>query len=616
MASTFRASLRDNVNLIPPVTPTQRLSSVHPHFLSYRSVTKKCLIFWVFSSLLKLLLSPAYRSTDYEVHRHWKALTHSLNFSEWYTDKSSEWSLDYPPFFAFWEWMMGVVGGWVDPGMLEISSHKYSSWDSLLFMRCSVVFWDIVLIASVAYWLVVKNRDTTSSVEEENEVVLNTSESKTTQWQQGSPSGVSAVSSSKIEDVTDLKTEPGEAEETADLLRLLNSWVLVPFRDALGILASPSSSGVSSKKLIGSLCITVLGAGLVIVDNIHFQYNSFLIGLLIFSVAFAEGGKPNLAAFVFTTLVCFKHIFAYVGPVYLIWLSRSYCKVGMNGCDWGKVFNLGAIVLAVLSICASPVILTGQSIACISRLFPFGRGLTHAYWAPNIWAIYSAADRVIGRLFGEESSLSGISSTSGLVGITANLILPEISPLFTLFVTMLFYSPIAVLLWQNPTRVGLGVWVAAGGLAVFLSGWHVHEKAILPVLIPLALEALNDRFEKRIYLRFSIIGVVSLLPLLPGANELVLKWLILVGGLLIEDHFFNEQSESQNRSISLSYFSWRKIYILVGFYTSMGHFLLFSGYAFLPLMLTSVACALGNFWCYLSLVRFIYRNVGRKEKSM
>lgn len=69
----------------------------------------------------------------------------------------------------------------------------------------------------------------------------------------------------------------------------------------------------------------------------------------------------------------------------------------------------------------------------LKRLFPFGRGLCHAYWAPNVWALYNAADKIAAHLLrrlGLAIQVPKAAMTGGLVGdFTPYALLPQVGSL-------------------------------------------------------------------------------------------------------------------------------------------------------------------------------------------
>lgn len=159
-----------------------------------------------------------------------------------------------------------------------------------------------------------------------------------------------------------------------------------------------SAHGTSRRAAQAAAISILLSPGLLIIDHIHFQYNGCMYGILIASLVLARNKSGLLASgLVFAALLCMKHIYAYLAPAYFVFLLRTYClsprsiyKIQFFNC-----VKLGSGLVAVLGLAFGPFALKGQMPQILSRLFPFSRGLCHAYWAPNVWAMYSFIDRIL-----------------------------------------------------------------------------------------------------------------------------------------------------------------------------------------------------------------------------
>ncbi|KAH0766128.1 hypothetical protein KY285_001999 [Solanum tuberosum] len=319
-------------------------------------------ILWVslVATCIKFLLIPAYHSTDFEVHRNWLAITHSLPLSQWYSDETSPWTLDYPPFFAHFEHFLSFFASLVDPIMIDT----------------------------------------------------------------------------------------------------------------------------------------------------EFGYNGFLLGILLISLSALEEGKDLLGGFVFAVLLCFKHLFAVAAPVYFVYLLRHYCRGGLIR-GFGRLVIMGSAVVAVFAAAYGPFLYHGQIQQVFHRMFPFGRGLCHAYWAPNFWVFYIILDKVLAFSLvkmGFSVQTPTASFTGGLVGDSSPFaVLPRVTPMVTFSIVLLAIAPCLIKAWKDPQPRMITRWIAYAYTCGFMFGWHVHEKASLHFVIPLAIISLKSVEDAKHYFYLSIV---------------------------------------------------------------------------------------------------------------
>jgi alpha-1,3-glucosyltransferase len=333
---------------------------------------KSALLTFLLLSCVKWLLVPSYRSTDFDVHRNWLALTRHVPVKDWYYDDvngTTVHTLDYPPLFAFFEYALSnnvITSKMLEHGWLDV--------------RC---------LESIP--------DASSNDPPPSEACV--------------------------------KFHRGTVIFVGDVIFFVGAYLATNSMSSLG---EDGCERASSYFTFASL---VSNPGIVMLDHVHFQYNGMLLGVLLISIScMVRGGAWGslsslssssssssssklhtnngrrwelLSAATFAGLLATKHLFLTLAPLYFFYLLGRHCfiivgaeektKGNIIGIDkykdgegaiavvlrfsWSRLLVLAAVSLLCLFGPFVPFLIQpdpmGQMRQILKRLFPFGRGVRY-----------------------------------------------------------------------------------------------------------------------------------------------------------------------------------------------------------------------------------------------
>eukprot|EP00979_Chaetoceros_neogracilis_P000169 scaffold51_cov297-Chaetoceros_neogracile.AAC.6 len=306
------------------------------------SIRQPCITAVIAITIIKLFLIPSYRSTDFDVHRNWLAITKHLPLSQWYFDNNNGTTvhtLDYPPSFSFFEYFLAnnfittsmMHHGYLDERCLALlGDHDNDvAIDCVVFQRCTVIVADIIFLL-----------------------------------------GAMALSRSLIWPDTAKNTAQDYASSIARSPRRVTNY------------SSRIDIDIDGYMDIQKQCfiLVICNSGLILLDHIHFQYNGMLLGVLMGSLACLMQGikvdtqqrpTPTVAklelvgSVLFALLLTLKHLYLTLGPIYFFYLLHKFCfrinDEGQKKFDPKRLVVLGTAVLVTLTVPVLPFFMNNDN---------------------------------------------------------------------------------------------------------------------------------------------------------------------------------------------------------------------------------------------------------------
>lgn len=398
-------------------------------------------------------------------------ITTQLPISQWYFHDLEWWGLDYPPLTAYHSWLLGKIGGYIDPSWFKLHASRGLEDPALkVFMRATVIVSEYLIFIPAAV-IFVRRFTRLQGINH---------------W---------------------------------------HAWI--------------------------ALTAILMQPGTILIDHVHFQYNTVMLGLVLASISSIMAGRYLWSSIFFVFALGFKQMALYYAPAMFAYLL-GVCVFPINiprflGIAIVTVASFAVLVLPLFlgalydahrGIDARPELfghraplpifsaqsfrlnhhawyypLLQQGAQLIHRVFPFARGLFEDKVA-NFWCALNVLIKL--RKYPEE-------------------LLQRAS----LLVTLAAITPPCFVIFAKPRKELLPLALSTTAWAFFLFSFQVHEKSVLLPLMPMTvLLAGKNGLGKNIraWVGFAnLLGCWTMFPLLQRVDlripyyVLSLLWAYLLG---------------------------------------------------------------------------------------
>ncbi|KAH8674477.1 glycosyltransferase family 57 protein [Tricladium varicosporioides] len=409
---------------------------------------------------------------DYEAQRHWMEITTQLPISQWYFHDLEWWGLDYPPLTAYHSWVLGKIGGIINPAWFALHTSRGLD-DPILkvFMRATVIVSEYLIYIPAAVIFVRRL--------------------------------------SKLQGV--------------------NTW-----NAAIALTA------------------ILMQPGTILIDHVHFQYNTVMLGLVLASMSSILAGRYMWSCVFFVLALGFKQMALYYAPAMFAYLLGVciFPRINVPRFLGIAVVTLAAFAVLLLPICAGAIYDSYRGIDARPDLFGHAAPLPifteYSFkLSPQAWyyPIIQQLAQVVHRVFPFARGLFEDKVANFWCALNVIIKLrhypSELLQRASLLITLVSITPPCLVIFMRPRKDLLPLALATTAWGFFLFSFQVHEKSVLLPLMPMtAILAGNHGLSKnvRAWVGFAnLLGCWTMFPLLQRVElrvpyyVLSLLWAYLLG---------------------------------------------------------------------------------------